>query len=153
MDYLKILESSYQDMLGFDQCLDSKLEYLSDYIFDFTTYDGEMAEVFATKALEVCKAITEKTTFEYIENNENRKWFLIMVNMPFFANKIDWGTSIRGCWWETYKGISLESCGLFIGDEQQTTFEFNEQQWTDFMAALQDFITHPQPKAGKYGEE
>lgn len=136
MDYLEILEKSYQETRLMDRSLNNPLEYLSDYIFNFTTYDGQIAEVFAQKAIEVCTAITNRETFEYIEVPSNYKWFLIMCNMPFFSEKIEWGSSIRGCWWDDHEGIRLETTGLFIRGEQITGITFGKQEWEKFIKAM-----------------
>lgn len=139
MDYLKILEHSYEETCHWDKCCDSKLCYLGDYIFEFTTYDSEMAALFASKAIEFCAAVTDKKTFDYIEDAENYKWFLIMCNMPFFKNKLEWGMSVRGCWWDSYNGIKISTTGLFIEGEQKIDWQFNESQWQDFINAIIKF--------------
>ena len=123
--WLEILEESYQQTKVVNECLDTRLEYLGEYIFEFTTYDGETSELFAAKALEVCAAITRKETFDYIRDRENYKWFLLMCNMPFFSQKIEWGASIRGCWWDDCKVIKLSSLGIFIDGCQGTEIFLN----------------------------
>lgn len=97
-DYRRMLEEGYGAIASTEPI--GRLEYLSDYIFNFTTYDGEMAELFACKALEVCAAISNRTTFDYIKDAEQYRWYLVMCNMPFFSDKLEWGTSIRGAWWD-----------------------------------------------------
>ena len=101
MDYLELLEHSYKTNAS---CLGktSRLNYLSENIFGFTTYDSEMGDLFGMKAVEVCEAINNKQTFEYQKQPDGYMWYLIIVNMPFFTNKLDWGTSIRGAWWSLY---------------------------------------------------
>jgi|SRR6185369_188246 len=115
----------------------TRLEYLSDYIFDFTTYDGAMSELFASKAVEVCNAISRKETFDYIKDEENYKWYLLMCNMPFFAERLEWGTSIRGAWWRLHQ--TLESCGIYRDEEQVLKVEFDPEQWEYFIQALIEF--------------
>jgi len=131
----KILENSYEmSRQDFDCKNMSRLEYLSDYIFDFTTYDGEMSELFAQKAVEVCSVITDGKTFKYIENEENYKWYLIMCNMPFFYANLDWGTSIRGAWWDHKDEFRLDSCGLYRGEKQIVEpMKFNRHEWCEFI--------------------
>lgn len=129
----------------------SRLEFLSDFIFDFTTYDSKMSELFARKALEVCAAINARTTFDYIENPENYRWYLLMVNMPFFAGRLDWGTSIRGAWWDNGEQ-TLESCGLWRGAEQVLSLKMQFAEWLQFIDALIAFAAEsekaPGPKPG-----
>lgn len=103
----------------------SPLQFLADDVFDFTTDDPCMSEFFAKKAVEVCKTITDRTTFDYIKDKEDYQWFLVMCNMPFFADKISYGVSIRGAWWEdniTYRGD-----------------KFSLAQWEEFIRAVIEF--------------
>lgn len=138
-DYRALLEHSYQVERSFNEGQLSRLEFLSRGIFEFTTYESEMDELFAAKAIEVCQAITERRTFEYIDSRENRIWYLMMCNMPFFADRTEWGTSIRGAWWNDYRGVVLEldSCALWIGEEQITGgLEFTAEEWERFIRAV-----------------
>jgi len=138
--YLEALEHSYTDLSAFGQNEISRREYLANYIFDFNTYDGEMDEIFAAKAVEVCRAITERTTFAYIENPEDYRWYLIMCHMPFFSEKLEWGTSIRGAWWDSRGGVKFQSCGIFHEGEQfAEAIEFSESSWPEFIKAVLDF--------------
>jgi hypothetical protein len=117
----------------------SRLEYLSDHIFNFATYDGEMSELLARKALEVCAAVSGGKTFDYIKDPEQYRWYLVMCNMPFFAERLEWGTSIRGAWWD-YGDTEFSSCGLWDGGEQfADTMTFTSDQWREFIAAVLAF--------------
>jgi hypothetical protein len=136
-EYRALLDHSFTTMCALDNKM-SRLEYLSDYIFDFTTYDSAMGELFAAKALEVCAAINDRKTFDYIKDADNYRWYLVMVNMPFFAGRLDWGTSVRGAWW-SHDDQKLDTCGLWRGDEQITDLEFSREAWQCFTAALADF--------------
>lgn len=138
-DFLGILNHSFEIERDRECGAESRLVYLSDHIFDFTTYDSEMSEMFATKAVEVCDAINKAKTFDYIADAENYKWFLLMCNMPFFASRLNWGTSIRGAWWDHCEH-SLSSCGIWIGDEQETELKFRDaDKWKLFIAAMVAF--------------
>ena len=143
MDYLKLLEYSYEIEKENSECPpETRLAFLSESIFEFTTYDGEMDAFFGRKAVEVCAAINNHQTFEYIEDGDNYTWFLVMCNMPFFAERLEWGTSIRGAWWDAHHGkqIELRSCGLWIGDEQLNgTLKFGADEWKLFIAAVVEF--------------
>lgn len=139
MDYLSLLVHSFNfEHEHGDAIRQSRLMFLSSHIFDFTTCDGVMDELFATKAVEVCDAITRQKTFEYIECDENYKWFLLMCNMPFFAENISWGTSIRGAWWKP-QPHKLTSCGLWNGFEQVEKLKFNAEQWIEFIESVIEF--------------
>lgn len=145
MDYLQLLEHSFEMERADTGCgcpPETRLAYLSESIFDFTTYDSEKDEFFGRKAVEVCAAINDGTTFDYIKDAENYTWFLVMCNMPFFWPKLDWGTSIRGAWWGARPGkpIELCSCGLWTGNEQLIdALKFSTDEWKRFIAAVVEF--------------
>ncbi len=115
----------------------SKLEYLSEYIFQFVTYHSEIAEKLAMRAVEVCAAITLRTTFEYIREPIRYEWFIVMCNMPFFADRITWGSSIRGAFWDQ---CSFTSTGLWVGDDQMSEeIDFPDEEWSRFCRAIIEF--------------
>ena len=139
-DYARMLTEGYAAFASTDPI--GRLEYLSDYIFDFTTYDDEMAELFARRALEVCAAISNSTTFDYIKDAAQYRWYLVMCNMPFFADKIEWGPSVRGAWWgePPQEKIKFDSCGLWLDGEQlHEPMDFTRDQWREFIAAVLAF--------------
>ncbi len=142
MDYLKLLQESHKETAeNRDDPTLEKLEFLADDIFGFTTYDNVVSSMMAQKALEVCKAISEKKTFDYIASEEGNLWYLVMVNMPFFANRLEWGTSIRGAWWDLWgdKEFTIKSCGLFSNGEQILELNLNETEWPKFIEAMIKF--------------
>lgn len=141
MNYLELLKHSYEVEKAGGGCPpESPLEYIGESIFGFTTYDGEMSVLFARKAIEVCAAITNGTTFDYIKDAENYRWYLLMCNTQFFAGKLNWGTSIRGAWWN--QEISFQSCGLWNGGDQLADdMKFTQEEWERFTRAIADFAT------------
>ena len=147
MDYRRMLEDGLTEVGGFGgERQPTRLEFLSDHIFEFTTYDSEIAEEFARKALEVCRAINERRTYEYIRDPASYRWFLLMCNMPFFSERLSWGASVRGAWWDTpphKKVIEFGSCGLFLGGEQITDLTLTVDQWHEFIAAVLAFGAEP----------
>lgn len=140
MDYLKMLEHSYERERETAYVPpEPRLEYLGEYIFDFTTYDSDMSAEFARKAVEVCNAINTRTTFDYIADAANYRWFLLMCNMPFFADRLDWGTSIRGAFWK-YGPIEHQCYGLWDGDKQLADpMKYTTEQWAEFCLAVVEF--------------
>jgi hypothetical protein len=125
----------------------SHLEYISEHIFGFVTYDSAISEELAIRAIDVCKAISDKKTFDYIADTNNYRWFILMCNMPFFFNRLQWGSSIRGAWWDVHAhndkiAVILETCGLFLDGKQITELTFDEKQWLDFISALIMFAGH-----------
>lgn len=136
-DYKQLIEHSH---IKTQECHDepsSRLAFLADHIFQFTTYDDEMSEFFARKAIEVCAAINDRTTFDYISDAENYRWYITMCNMPFFADNVEWGTSVRGAFWRNI--VELECWQLWEGDEQMGLTLFLGDQWTQFIGAIVEF--------------
>jgi len=141
--FLRMLEEGYEATSRNMEAKISRLEFLGDYIFDFTTYDGEITELFATKALEVCAAITEGKTFEYIKDPDRYRWYLLMCNMPFFVGRLDWGTSIRGAWWNPEQP-DLDTSGLWLeGKQLSRPLRFAFGDWGKFMQAVNKFSGRP----------
>lgn len=136
MNFEKLLEDGFAASLDIAQ---TRLEYLSELIFDFTTYDSEKAEEFAMRAVEVCEAISAGATFDYIADPVQYRWYLLMVNMPFFADRLSWGTSIRGAWWD-HETFTYSSCGLYDGERQvHETLTLERPEWLAFIAAIVKF--------------
>ena len=139
-DYDRMLADGYEAMKG--QSPRKRLQFLGQFIFQFETDDPAMTELFAQKALEVCAAISDGTTFEYIKDTEDYLWFLMLANFPFFSNRIEWGVSIRGAWWssEIPCRIDLSTCGLWEADRQVPYLAFEDRDdWGCFISALRHF--------------
>jgi hypothetical protein len=136
-DYLRMLEE------GFEHTRQSlgdatRLQYIGEHIFGFVTYEQEYDELFAKKALMVCEAVNLHATYAFIKTPENRLWYLLMMNMPFFQDRVVWGSSIRGAWWDT--SIAYTSCGLWLdGNQYYEELTFTSEQWHAFIAALLEF--------------
>lgn len=136
-DYKKLIKESYEEDCSFNGDEYAKAEFLADNIFDFVTYDGEVDKSFVDTAIEVVNAISTGTTFEYISDKNKYKWYIAMCNMPFFRDRIEWGTSIRGAFWECE--IKLNSCGIFEDGEQILDMSFSREEWELFMKAVKEF--------------
>lgn len=144
IDYLRALQEGFATWRDINPggAPETRLGYVGEYIFDFTTYDDTMTEEFARKALDVCRAISDGTTGDYIQDPDNYRWYLLMCNMPFFAGRLNWGTSIRGAWWDvsTPNCADLETSGLWLdGVQLQQPLKFSTDQWREFIAALLEF--------------
>lgn len=108
MNYKNKLDEIMKHEAGITGCPPhNKMAFIGSYIFDFTTYDGNIDELFAMKMIEVIDCILNSTTFDYQNKEENYINYLTMVNMPFLKDKLDWGTSIRGAWFDEY-GLSSD---------------------------------------------
>jgi len=135
MDIVKILSDSF-DLSGEV----SRLCFISNHIFNFTTDDNFIDEIMAGNALEVAVAINNGEVYEYIKSSEKRLNYTMMVNFPFFSERIDSGISIRGSWW-SHEPIKLESCGIYVNGEQETDLIFTSKEWFKFIRELNNFST------------
>lgn len=136
MNYLHAIEMGHKEAQEFGaEC--SRMVYLADYVLDFTTYDDGMSELFAEKMLEVCEAINEGRTHDYIKDPERYRWYLLMCNMPFLVGRIEWGTSIRGAWWDNE--IELDGSCLWQDGKQMGKIKFTQDEWKKFIAAMLEF--------------
>lgn len=139
MNYLETIQDRYKDMLfvveaqqGLEPYTQEDLEYqariatLGD-ILGIVTYDYEQAARLVKIAIETIDAITERTTFKYIEKVDAQyENYLTAVNLAFFKGKLEWGTSIRGAWWD---GDNLrDGCIIENG--------VSREEWEKFMRAL-----------------
>lgn len=138
MKYAQLLNDGFLEYQSGENACGSKIEFLARYVFDFTTYDSDMDQLLGQKAVEVCRALSSRTTHGYIKVPENYRWYILMCNMPFFAPRLDWGTSIRGAWWG-YDQPALTSCGLYEGERQVIRLDFADGEWEDFIASVLEF--------------
>lgn len=140
MDYANLLEESYKETCENRSCPpDTRIEFLASEVFDFTTYDGGLDEYFGGYAIDVIRAIRKADTFTYQLVEQNYIWFIAMCNMPFFQNRLNWGTSIRGAWFDCVQP-PIESCGLWMDGEQIEKLEFKSlDDWNAFIDALLAF--------------
>lgn len=150
MDYLKLLEESYQiERLNQPDGQLTRLCFLADHVFAFTTYDDDMSELFAAKAVEFCAVITNSTAFDHIKDQDSYRWFLTMVNAQFFAERLEWGTSVRGAFWIGDQP-EVSSCGLWQDGQQLDGLTFARsgagiKGWQAFIAAVRTFAAAPRP--------
>lgn len=125
-NFIKILEKEYREQKEYNECLGSRLDFIGETIFNFTTYDGDASERFALKMIEVIESIINRTTFEY--QKENYDNYLTMVNMPFLVGKLEWGSSIRGAWLDCSKEYTI-SYDIKIEKEELELFLSQLIKW------------------------
>ncbi len=139
IDYLEMLKKSYQENKShcFTCSSPSKLEFIANHVFLINTYDSLVDEKMALDFLKVCDVITKGDNFIFIDSSdENYELYLRTVMYPFFENKIDWGSSIRGAWWE-YDLVEIDSCGLYYEGEQLLNEKFDMRL---LIPAIQKFL-------------
>lgn len=131
MKYTNILNADYKEQkeerirTGAEDEL-SKLEYLSHRVFDFNTYDSDIDVLFSKLMIDTITAIHTRTTFEYQKTDYQN--YLLMVNMTFLADKLEWGTSIRGAWFEE-KEFKLIYLDVIVPKDEFKMFFGELIQW------------------------
>ena len=136
MIFKKLLDDSYQAYRQYDD--GTKLEFLSS-LFDLETYEGTYSEKLAKKMLRVCLAITKKENYQLI--GRDPELFYTFVNMPFVASKIEWGVSIRGCWWSSE--IVIDSTYLGSDGKQLLNIRMTSEEFGRFVQGMVDFVGEP----------
>lgn len=137
MNYKKLLEESWEEYK--EECntdFYNKYNFLADAIFDITTYENVLSAMMAKEYLSVCEAITKTKTFEMVF--DNAELYLRTINYSFFMDRISWGSSIRGAWWEST--IDIDSCDLWYKGEQLCDWKLSRDEWDKFVVAMLDFV-------------
>lgn len=111
-----------------------KLIFLSDGLLGITTYDSSLDIEFGSMVLETMIQIKNRTTFEYIEDKENYRKFIISCN--FLEGWLDWGSSIRGAWFDYYGGKFTPDVSLSNTGYDKDYIELSEE----FINWLIDFL-------------
>ena len=138
MDYLKMLEESYQEYKdGYFNCKPpSKLNFIATQVFLIWVYDSAIEEKMGLEFLKVCDVITKRYNFQFLESEENYELYIRTVSYPFFEGKLEWGSSIRGAWWE-YSHVEIDSCGLHYEGKQLLKGKFGMRL---LIPAIQQFL-------------
>ena len=99
IDVYRIHFKEYCESMGGQKI--SKYEWASSEIFNLTTYDGSIDEMLVKHIIEICKVIMNRNNFEYIRNEANYITYILVCQLLDRFHWINWGTSIRGAWFET----------------------------------------------------
>ena len=77
-------------------------EFVAEDIFNLTTYDSWIDYVFTRYLLSIMTAIYDRKTFDFIKSSkDNYLVFITICNLLDNKGWIEWGTSIRGCWFDS----------------------------------------------------
>jgi len=85
--------------------------FLSDAICNITTYDDDLSLEFGNMIYDTMEVIFERKTFEYIKHDEN--YIKYILSCHFIEDWLDWGTSIRGAWFN-YFDAKFEPKGAYL---------------------------------------
>ena len=132
--YKPLIDSSYKESQLHDEGI-TKAEFILQMFHIYPYESGENANFLAEKVLNVIKAITKRETFEMHE--EDTCWYLAVCHFSQIQNKITWGTSIRGAYWDT--PITLDACCIFYNGNQILNKEFTGDNWGTFTLDLYNF--------------
>jgi hypothetical protein len=100
MDVIELYRKEYAFETKVIQEGSTKYTWAATQVFELTTYDISLDELFVKKIIEVCKAILEGRTFEYIRDESQYVTYILVCQLLERLNWIEWGTSIRGAWFE-----------------------------------------------------
>ena len=100
MDVLELYKKDYEFCSEVVCKGSNKYDWAASRVFDLTTYDSSLDELFVKKIIEVCKAILEGRTFEYIRDGSRYVTYILVCQLLEQLHWIEWGTSIRGAWFE-----------------------------------------------------
>lgn len=86
MNIRKQLDESYTDY-GIESLGGTKYEWAASRIFELSTYDSELDELFIKTIIDVCKSIINRTTFEYMEDHMMYVKYIIVAQL---LNSFNW---------------------------------------------------------------
>lgn len=104
-EWLKVFDTQkkWLEECSSDNAKRSKAEVFMSLI-DFVTYDSAVDEELAPRYLAVLKSILERTTYEFQDaSHQNNIDFLVVCNLPRFKERLTWGVSIHGAWFQIFK--------------------------------------------------
>lgn len=79
----------------------AKAIWLVEEYFYLTTYDDDISQEWGDAIIEILGVINDDNNFDYINSSdENYKKYLMVANLLEQEQLIDWGTSIRGAWFD-----------------------------------------------------
>lgn len=91
---------------------DIKLIWFAEEIVNFTGYDDNLSLKIGKQLFETAKAIINRTQQEYMK--VNYEMYIICLNL-IGTDNLNWGTSIRYCWFEdTEKAKLIQEAIKFI---------------------------------------
>jgi hypothetical protein len=136
----EIFEKDYQ--LTRELLEDSDIyNWAADNIFDLTTYDDELDRLFVQVIVDVCKVILARKTFEFIEDEALYVTYIVVCQLLDRKGWINWGTSIRGAWFE--EGGNAKPIYDGYGHEEDVPYT------KENLIALIEFIEENEPKEEK----
>ena len=110
--YLDSLEAgdnySYVNIFNKKDKFSQKCSWLSNTVFKIITDDSDLDIKFGKTIYDVMRSILNNKTHEYIKQEPNYSNFIIVCNFLDSYGLIDWGISIRCCWFNKDKKSYVE---------------------------------------------
>ena len=98
MTVIDIYRAQYEEQSSWYEDKWSKYTWAARSVFDLTTYDPALDEMFVKDILEVCKVILNRENYEYIKDEKNYIKYILVCQILEKFNWLGWGTSIRTAW-------------------------------------------------------
>lgn len=96
-DVKKLYAKAYESYKEGVECCDNKYEWAASEVFGLATYDGALDKLFVERICDVCKYIAAGKTYEFIDmSDENYTTYILVCQLLYKKNWIEWGSSIRG---------------------------------------------------------
>jgi len=122
-EYCTFFETRYErEFKGY-----TRNKFIISFVFSVTTYDSSVDDFYARKFIRVCNAITNGNLDEYW-NYDDDCFINLMLNLPFFYEKLTWENSIAECEWEY--PVVVECLGFT---------PLTKQPWENFLKGLELF--------------
>ena len=89
-----------------------KFAFLTDVIFNLTTYDSDIDKKWGEVIFDVMCAIRDSENNLWMYDDEKYNQFLLVCQLLNDKKWINWGTSIRSCWFENVNYVDRK-LGVF----------------------------------------
>lgn len=93
----------------------TEIEYMGD-ILGLTTYDENLTLMFCFDAAMTIDAIINNKQSELMSDDLRYKNYIMMLNIEFF-DCLDWGSSIRYCWFDAFSGMPYNAFEILSEDD------------------------------------
>lgn len=125
---LEVLKEKFKEYMEMMICFghegteqEFRRDFIIEQLFNLATYDTHISSIFNESLIEVMRVIYERRNFEYIKDEKNYIKFILVANKLDEYNMIEWGTSIRGCWFTFKESIQFSELSdeIFIVEDSK----------------------------------
>ena len=108
-------------------------EWAASWIFDLATYDGDLDELFVKEIVRVSEVIINDENFDFIKQQENYIKYILVCQLLYRFDWIEWGTSIRGAW----INYSAKRC-IYKDYDDELTIPFTAENYKELIEFIKD---------------